>query len=278
MSTLPQGSYMTDAEDKLEKAFASSHKVLSYKDILDKLGNIQNVGELIKGDPIKPEFMPSYYYKKLLDDDKYSTLRIGNHAPTMRMYYIHSNGKVPTSKIHGNLSIMFYGINEVENKQKYILRNEKSKNMLKVYEKDFMLFKPFRLHHVHYRTGYMTVERFDMLKHALEQWGSGNGEVAFVNPFGKDEHITPLECEYDIKVILKSQKKANEALVRIEGGTKYLDVIQLNPIEIVDSNGCVIDSGYVYAFLLNTTVVIGKKPIKHEDFEYDEDGTMNFYI
>ena len=276
MSTLPQGSYMTKDEDKLEQAFALSHRVLSYKDILEQFNNIRNVGELIKGDVIKQEFMPSYYYKKLLDDSKYSTLRIGNHAPTMRMYYRHSNGKVPTPKIHGNLSIMFYGFNEVENGQKYVFRNEKSKNMLKVYAKDFKLFKPFRLHHVHYRTGYMTLERFNVLKQALEQWGSGNGEVAFVNPFCKDEHITPLECDYEIKVILNSQNKTNEALVKFESGIDYLDVIQLNPIEIIDDKGQVVDSGYVYAFLLKTTVVIDSK--EHDDIEYDENGNMNFYI
>ena len=171
---------------------------------------------------------------------------------------------------------MFYGFNEVENGQKYVFRNEKSKNMLKVYAKDFKLFKPFRLHHVHYRTGYMTLERFNVLKQALEQWGSGNGEVAFVNPFGKDEHITPLECDYEIKVILNSQNKTNEALVKFESGIDYLDVIQLNPIEIIDDKGQVVDSGYVYAFLLKTTVVIDSK--EHDDIEYDENGNMNFYI
>lgn len=271
---------MTTEENKREEAYASTHKVLTYKDILDQFNDnmTQYVGELSKGDVFIPGHMPTYYFKKALNDGMNSTLRISNHAPIMQSYFKCDKDKVPTTKHYGNLSIMFFNNVNLSRGQNYMVK-EGVNDIITIKDDDVSRFKPFRLHHVHYRTGYMTIARINTLKRALQQWGSGNGDVAFNNPFSKNEHITPFESEYEIKVILKSQSNANEALVRFESGTKYLDIIQLNPVKIIDGNGHVVDSGYVYAFLLNATVIISSnKPKEHEDIEYDEDGTMNFYI
>lgn len=235
-------------ENENELEYSSTHKVLNYKEILNYFGDDiqQYVGNKMMGGTYSEEFAPSYYFFKALDDNKCLTFRIGNHIPTMQTYYTH-NENAPTDKVEGNLSIMFFGANDLNKRQKYIFRPDNRFSTIKINENDVDRFKEFTLHHVHYRTGYMTKRRVEMIRNAVIEWGKNNGSEPYANPFFEDTHITPCEQSYLIKVLLKNQRiEERWQMISEPGG----EPIRLNPVEIVDVEGNIMNTGYVYAYLI----------------------------
>ena len=160
----------------------------------------------------------SMYLMKKLSDEKFMTLRIGDHTSNLGDYYKYRRMYVPSTRDYANMSIIFHGDREQNAQLKYSFRfrQETADPCVTVRDEDFLVYKPFPYTFVHYIPGLILDIR--PLIDSIIEWFDNNGEKAFINPYRCDETSACARIQrgwatietWDIKYERRRQEQANK--------------------------------------------------------------------
>lgn len=185
---------------RLEK---NPSEVLSYSDIKDALMKRMPADVRIMEGLTKNSWMfdetekeqkaecHSIYIMKKLDDERWMTLRIGDHTSNIGDYYKYRRMYVPSSRPYANMCIMLHGDREQLSGMKYSFRfnSTTADPCVTVRDEDFQVYRPFMYTLVHYVPGLIT--DVDALCNAINEWIDGLGLIPFQNPYLDESDDNP---------------------------------------------------------------------------------------